>query len=184
MKKLLLLLSVLGVACTNAAGLNLVVPGKSHIAFTSTQMGVPVKGGFSKFMSQADFDPANVTAAKIRVDVDLASIDAGSSDANTEIKGKGWLNIAAFPQARFVSGSVKSLGGVRYEARGPLTIKGISQSISVPFSVRVDAAGTWLEGGFVLPRLQFKIGDGEWSDTSVVANEVQVKFTFLLTYKK
>lgn len=184
MKTLLLLFSLLSTGCSNAAELQQMVADKSQIAFTSTQMGVPVKGGFSKFASQVSFDPANAAAAKIRVDVDLASIDAGSSDANAEVKGKVWLDIAAFPKASFVSNSVKSLGGARYEARGPLTIKGISQVIAVPFSVRVDAAGTWLEGGFALPRLQFNIGAGDWSDTSVVANEVQVKFTLLLTNKK
>ena len=35
----------------------------------------------------------------------------------------------------------------------------------------------------VLPikRLAFKIGDGEWADTSMVADEVQVKFKLALT---
>ena len=184
MKTLLLLLAAASVCCSHAVELNRMVTDKSQIAFTSTQMGVPVKGGFSKFAAQISFDPANAAAGTIRVDVDLTSIDAGSSDANAEVKGKNWLDIAAFPKASFVSASVRPLSAGRYEARGALTIKGISRDIVVPFALRVDASGTWLEGGFVVPRLQFKIGDGDWSDSSVVANEILVKFTLLLTNKK
>jgi hypothetical protein len=36
-------------------------------------------------------------------------------------------------------------------------------------------------GSFAIKRLGFKIGDNEWSDTSLVADEVQVKFNFVLT---
>jgi polyisoprenoid-binding protein YceI len=184
MKKLLLSLCAACAIAAQAAELNQVVLEKSRITFVSKQMGVPVNGGFRKFEAQFSIDPAKPEAGKAKVDVDLASIDAGSSDADTEVKGKGWLDIAAFPKAGFVSSSVKALGGGRYEARGPLTIKGISRDTVIPFSLRNDGAGAWLEGGFTLPRLQFKIGEGEWSDTSTVADEVQVKFKLFLTPKK
>ena len=35
-------------------------------------------------------------------------------------------------------------------------------------------------GGFALKRLDFKVGDGDWTDTSIVANDVQVKFKLVL----
>lgn len=185
MKSLIAILAAVAFAGgAHAVELNQMVAEKSQITFTSKQMGVPVDGRFRKFDAQFSLDPAKPEAGKARVDVDLASIDAGSSDADNEVKGKGWFNIAAFPKASFVSASVKPLGGGRYEAHGPLTIKGISREIVIPFSLRNEGAGAWLEGGFVLPRLQFKIGEGEWSDTGTVADEVQVKFKLFLTPKK
>ena len=36
-------------------------------------------------------------------------------------------------------------------------------------------------GSFTLKRLDFKIGDGEWADTSMVANDVTVKFKLALS---
>ena len=168
----------------HAAELTQLAADKSSITFTSKQMGVPVNGGFKKFDAQIAIDPAKPEAGKARIDVDLASIDAGSSDADNEVKGKGWFNIAAFPKASFVASAVKPLGGGRYEAHGSLTIKGISRDTVIPFVIRNEGAGSWLEGGFVLPRLQFKIGEGMWSDTSTVADEVQVKFKLFLTPKK
>lgn len=167
-----------------AAELTQLVAGKSQINFASKQMGVPVDGRFDKFDAQFSFDPAKPEAGKGRIEVDLASIDAGSTDATDEVKGKSWLNIAVFPKAAFAMAAIKPLGGGRFEARGPLTIKGISRDTTIPFAMRNEGAGAWLEGGFVLPRLQYKIGEGEWSDTGTVADEVQVKFKLLLIPKK
>ena len=178
------LLGLLVAQLASAVELTQLAADKSSITFVSKQMGVPENGRFKKFDAQIVIDPAKPEAGKARIDVDLASIDAGSSDADSEVKGKGWFNIAVFPKASFVSTSVKPLGGGRYEARGPLTIKGISRETAIAFLIRNEGGGAWLDGGFVLPRLQFKIGEGEWSDTSTVADEVQVKFKLFLTPKK
>ena len=63
---------------------------------------------------------------------------------------------------------------------GKLTIKGLTHDIVVPITLAqagaASTAVTTATGGFVLKRLEFKIGDGEWADTSMVANDVQVKF--------
>ena len=36
-------------------------------------------------------------------------------------------------------------------------------------------------GSFTIQRLAFKIGEGEWTDTSMVSDEVQVRFKLVLT---
>ena len=169
---------------THAADLNQVVAEKSQLSFVFKEMNVPVEGRFKKFDAQVSLDPAKPESGKARIEVDLASVDAGSSDANDAVKDKPWFNTAAFPKALFVASNIKSLGGGRYEARGPLTIKGVGRDTAATFTIRSDAAGTWIEGGFILPRLQFKIGEGEWSDTDTVADAVQVKFKLLLVTKK
>lgn len=185
MKSLLAFMAAAAIACgADAVELNQVAAEKSHITFVGKQMGVAVDGSFKKFDAQISIDPARPEAGKARVDVNLASIDAGSNEATTEVKGKNWLNIAIFPKASFVASSVKPLGAGRYEARGTLSIKGISRDTVIPFSIRNEGPGSWLEGGFVLPRLQFKIGEGEWADTSTVADEIQVKFKLFLFPKK
>ena len=169
---------------TQAIDLTQMVAGKSQITFVSKQMGVPVSGSFSKFSAQIAIDPAQPETGKAQVDVDLASIDAGSSEATTEVRGKDWLNITAFPKATFVARSVKLVGPGHYEARGSLSIKDVSRETIVPFTIRNEGQGSWLEGGFVFPRLQFKIGVGVWGDTSTVADEIQVKFKLFLVPKK
>ena len=159
-------------------------PAKSEIGFVSQQMGVPVEGRFRKFTGKVDFDPAKPAASKAEIEVDLGSIDTGSEEADTEVKTKGWFNIAVFPTARFVSTAVKPLGSGRYEVSGKLTIKGKGIDVTAPVNTRQDGANTVFEGTFTLLRLQYGVGEGVWSDTDTVANEVQVRFRLVGIGKK
>jgi polyisoprenoid-binding protein YceI len=116
--------------------------------------------------------------------VDLGSIDLGNAEGETEAKRKLWLDIESFPKAKFVASAVRSTGPGKYEATGPLTIKGATQNITAPFTL-VDAGGMrTVDGQFALKRLQFKIGDGPWSDTETVADEVAVRFKFVIPSTK
>ncbi|MDI1298072.1 YceI family protein [Methylotenera sp.] len=153
---------------------------KSSLAFVYKQMGVPIDGSFKKFSVQLSFDSAKLATAKAALDIDLASIDAGSDDANDEVVGKDWFNTKAFPHAKFESSSFKSLGANRYEVTGKMTIKGRSQLVSAPFTFNAQGL---VDGAFVLKRADFAIGEGSWSDFGTVANEIQIKFHFLAKAK-
>ena len=109
---------------TLALEYNNVLAEKSTLTFTSRQMGVPVQGSFRKVTTRFAFDPAKPDAAKVDISIDLASIDAGSKDANDEVIGKQWFNAKMFPVASFTSSAVKTSGAGRYEVTGPLMIKG------------------------------------------------------------
>ena len=172
--------AAVAVAAFPAAAQQKIIPAKSSIHFVTKQMNVPVEGQFKKFDASVIFDPAKPEATKAEFDVDLGSIDLGNAEGETEAKRKAWLNIDAFPKARFVADNVKSLGGGKFEASGPLAIKGSSQNIVAPFTLTEAAGVRTVEGRFALKRLQFKIGEGPWSDTDTVADEVLVRFRFAL----
>lgn len=151
---------------------------RSSVKFVSKQMNVPVDGSFRKFTAQIKFDPATPAQATTQLELDLASIDAGSKDANDEVAGKLWFNTKQFPTARFVSSSVKALGGDRYEVLGKMTIKGRTQDVSAPFTVKATGNRAAFDGAFTLKRTDFAIGEGMWADFGTVANEIQIKFHF------
>lgn len=179
--------SILGLALASAgftaAAQQKIIPAKSQIRFVTKQMNVPVEGQFKKFDATVAFDPARPEATKAEFEVDLGSIDLGNEEGETEARRKLWLNVDAFPKAKFVATSVKALGGGKYEARGPLTIKGTSREVVAPFTL-ADAGGMrTVEGQFPLKRLQYKIGEGQWSDTDTVADDVIVRFRFTLPSK-
>jgi len=152
---------------------------KSSLAFVYKQMGVPMEGRFKKFAIQFSFDPIKPAAAKAAVDLDLASIDSGSPEANDEVAGKAWFNTKSFPQAKFVASAIKPLGGNRYEVNGKLSIKGHTQDVTAPFAFSAQGSSAVFEGAFVLKRADFALGEGVWADFGTVANEVQIKFRFL-----
>jgi polyisoprenoid-binding protein YceI len=76
---------------------------------------------------------------------------------------------------------VKALGGGKFEVAGQLSIKGNARDVVVPVALTQAGGSTTATGQFTLQRLAFKIGDGEWADTSIVANDVQVRFKLVLT---
>lgn len=180
MMRLFFLLPLLLAGAAQAAEFGTVQAEKSSIAFISKQMNVPVEGAFRKYSAQIVLDPAKPEAGHVQIEIDLAGIDAGSSEANEEVKGKSWFNVRDFPKAGFSSTSVRSLGGGRYETSGKLSIKGKIQEVRAPFTLRQEKDSLFLDGSFSLKRLDYGIGSGIWSDTSVVADEVQIKFHFVL----
>lgn len=161
------------------AGKPLVLKG-SEIAFTFKQEGVPMKGGFSRYSGTLALDEKNTAASSVQMRIDTGSITAGGGEADTYVVLPEWFNVAKFPQATFTSKSMKFLGQGRWEATGPLTIKGAVREATVPFTAKTLADGnTELTGSFVIKRNDYAVGEGEWSAIDVVANEVVVKFRVL-----
>ena len=168
----------------HAAEFSAVQADKSTLAFGFKQMNVGMEGRFKKFATQLNFDPAKVASAKVVLDVDLASIDTGSSEGDDEVAGKQWFNTKAFPSAHFASSSVKALDGNRYEVAGQLTIKGRTQLVTAPTTVTIQGNNATFDGAFVLKRADFAIGEGPWADFGTVANEIQIKFHVLASSGK
>ena len=155
--------------------------GRSAVSATFRQMGVPVEGKFSKFAGQVRYDPASPGTAQASVDVDVASFDLGDAQYNQEVRGKEWFDTARFPRASFVSTAIKPIAAGRLEVAGKLTIKGRTVDVNVPLNVRSDGSGANVfEGGVPIRRLAFGIGEGEWKDTGLLADEVVVKFKLVV----
>lgn len=149
-------------------------PGQ--VQFVFKQMNVPVQGAFKRFRAQVHFDPKEPHKSQARIEVDLRSIDTGIPEADAEAQSPQWFDTARTPTASFVSTAVRNPAPDRYEVTGRLTIKGRTQEITVPVRAQRAGASTVYEGAFSLKRLDFAVGEGIWTDTSAVANEVEVRF--------
>ena len=183
MKRLIFALALALPLAAQAVEYTQVQADKSSINFAYKQMGVSMDGKFRKFTAQLNFDPAKPTAAKASFDVQLASIDTGATEADEEVAGKQWFNTKAFPSARFVSSSVKALGGNRYEVAGELSIKGKTQHIVVPATFTAQGSNAAFDGSFAIRRGDFSIGEGAWAAFDTVANDIQIKFHILAAGK-
>ncbi len=161
---------------TPAEAAPVVDAGKSEVTFAIKQMGVPVEGRFRKFDAQMAFDPKKPETGKVSFSIDLASATMGSAETDVELPKATWFHTAKFPQATFQSSAIKGLGGGKYEVAGKLSIKGASKDVVVPVTLAAAGPAATATGTFAIKRLDFKIGDGDWSDTSMVANDVTVKF--------
>ncbi len=148
--------------------------GQSRITATFKQMNVPVEGHFTRAAGSIQFDATKPEAATASIQIDMAGFDLGMDDYNAEVRKKEWFDTKAFPQASFVSTGFNALGSDRYQATGKLSIKGKSQEVSVPVTVRRAAAATVFSGSLPMSRKTFDIGDAGWNE--VVDDSVTVNF--------
>lgn len=153
----------------------------SSVTFVSKQMGVPVEGRFKKFAAQITFDPNKPEQSTAKIDIEMASIDTGSNEANSEVATAGWFNSKVFPQANFVSSGLKKIDATHFQATGKLTIKGKTRDVVAPFTANEQAGKIVLEGNLPIRRGDFSIGSGMWADPDVVAEEVQIRFHLVAT---
>lgn len=154
---------------------------KSSLIFVSKQMGVAVDGRFKRFNASLGFDPAAPAKGHAEIAIELASVDTGVTEADEEVVGKDWFDVARFPKASFVSREVKVLGGGRFEALGDLTIKGTTKPVKAPFTVREAGGRAVFDGSFTMLRGDFAVGAGAWADYGTVANEIVIRFHFEAT---
>jgi polyisoprenoid-binding protein YceI len=149
---------------------------KSSVSVVFKQMGVPVEANFKQFSAQIDYDAARPGASKAIVEIMTPSFDLGDPTYNKEVTKKEWFNAAQFPKATFVSSSIAPVAAGKFSVSGKLTVKGRTTDVSFPLSVRMEGGKQVFEGQIPIKRLAFNIGEGEWKDTSMVADEVVIKF--------
>ncbi len=154
-----------------------IVPASSSVTFRYSQMGVGMDGSFKKFSADLQLDPSKPESARARIVIDLSSIDTGSSEADEEVVGKSWFDVAGYPTATFVLETLKQTAPGQLEAAGKLTLKGRTRDIKAP--LKLSPRGV-LTGYFVIRRTDYGIGDGMWSKFDVVANDVTVNLSLSL----
>ncbi|MGM3273509.1 YceI family protein [Ralstonia sp. 24A2] len=173
----------LSIAAVSVSAIAQVDAAKSSVTATGKQLGVPMDIKFGKFDAAVNYNPANVAASTAKVDIDINSVDVGSKEYNDELKKKDWFDAAKYPKATFVSSAFKPGVNGKVDVVGKLTIKGITQDVTAPFTVKQDGATQVFEGALPVKRNVFKVGDGEWKDTSVVADDVTIKFRVVIAKK-
>lgn len=154
---------------------------KSSITITAKQMNVPMSAKFNKVSGTVDYNSATPEATKASVDIDIASFDLGDAEYNKEVLKKDWFNAPQFPKASFVSTSIKAGTNGIMTAAGNLTIKGKTLAVSFPVKITKEGTTTTFEGSLPIRRLAFNVGEGEWADTGMVADEVTIKFHVVVT---
>ena len=149
----------------------------SELTFRYSQMNVKMDGSFSELRApEFHFDPANPEAAKVTIEVLLGSIDAGYEEANSELEKEEWLALSEHPLATFTSKSVETEGDGSYLVTGDLTIKGETQEVTAPFTFAEEQDHGIFEGSFTFQRADFGVGEGQWGDFGIVANDIEIQF--------
>lgn len=145
----------------------------SSLTFTGKYQGEAFNGRFPGFATTFSFDPANLAGSKLDVTIPLATATAGNPDYDGELRGASFFNSAKFPQAHYTATRFRSLGGNKYAADGALALRGVAKPVTLTFTWTPGAKPV-LAGTAVVKRLDFGVGGGDWADTGVIPNEIQV----------
>jgi cytochrome b561 len=149
---------------------------RSRVSFVYRAMGAPVEGRFGRFDAQLAVDPAQPDKSRAVVEIDVASIDTQLPEANDTALTRAFFDAKTHPKARFVVTAVRAIGADRFEVAGELTIKGRTRPVRAPVTIRRDGDRAEFSGTLTIRRLEFAIGEGAWSDTSALADEVEIRF--------
>ena len=88
-------------------------------------------GRFNQFDASLEFDPQNIAAARLSAIIEIDSLDINDRDLKDDLMGRAWFRQAEFPQAKFVSRSVRPISDTEFEFSGVLDWRGEQKPISV-----------------------------------------------------
>ena len=97
----------------------------SHLGFSTST------GAFVEFDGDFSFDPDNIEAAKVNVEIETDSLDMNNETWDSHLSGDKWFNIKKYPKMTFKSTSVKKTGDKTMDITGDLTILGVTKPVTL-----------------------------------------------------
>jgi len=104
----------------------------SKVAFSVNHLVISETTGFFKIfegevISQSD----DFTDSQVKFAVDVASIDTDNEQRDTHLRSDDFFNSEAYPRMTFASKSFKKVDDKHYELTGDLTIRDVTQPITL-----------------------------------------------------
>ena len=97
-------------------------------------MVTKVRGAFNEFEGTATLDGANPANSSAQVTISTASIDTRNVQRDGHLRSNDFLAMDEYPQITFVSTGARQVDDSTFELTGDLTIKGVTNPITIPFS--------------------------------------------------
>ena len=156
----------------------------SGVNFLFSQYGQDVSGAFEQWSGDIRFDPGRLEESTARIEIQIGSIKTGSDDRDEQARSADWFDAANYPKAVFVSESFEALEANRYVVSGVLDLHGVQMPVSFPFSLNISEGENGIrtaamDAEFMLNRLDYNIGRGEWKSTEAIANSVKISVRVL-----
>lgn len=126
-----LILAALTLAAPARATSWIIDQNHSSVGFSIRHFFAKVPGGFDKFSGTIEFDPANPTAASVKVDIDPASINTKTQKRDDHLRSADFFDVANFPAMSFQSTKVTKGEGNALSVEGNLTMHGVTKPVTL-----------------------------------------------------
>ncbi|MGY2238661.1 YceI family protein [Pseudomonas gingeri] len=105
-----------------------------------------VHGTFKDWSGKFSFDAKTPEASKIEVELKTASVFSNHAERDKHISSKDFLDVAKYPEAKFVSTAVKSTGEKTADVTGDLTLHGVTKPVTFKATFNGEGKDPW--GGY------------------------------------
>ncbi len=100
--------------------------------------------GFDAFDVRLTLDVDDPIKSKVFVNINPASIDAGTELFKSHLLSSRWFDVEKYPEIRFVSTSVESTADPKkWKLNGDLTIKGVTKPVTLDATLNRAGNGWW-----------------------------------------
>ena len=144
----------------------------SSVRFIGVQEGSAFRGRFEDFFAMVSFDPASFDEGRIVGSVQVASVNSGDQERDSTLLDQEWFDPGTHPVSQFESDQIQKLEDGTFQAHGQLTLRGVTNPVTMDFSFETSDSGAQLSGSFEIRRLDFGVG---WPATNWVDDEVSVQ---------
>ena len=122
-------------AAETLTGAYVIDPSHSRIGFVARHaMVTKVRGSFNDFEGTGYFDATQPQNSRLELTVQAKSIDTRNGQRDDHLRSNDFFAMEQYPIITFVSTGVSPAADGVYELTGDLTIKGVTQSVTVPFT--------------------------------------------------
>lgn len=151
-------------------------PERSSIVFEYALNSRPAQGLFRRIEGEGTFDPDAVGDTRLRLEIDVTSLDLGDPLESAFALSPDWFDAATHPRAVYRLAALTPLGDAAFEALGDLTIKGRTVILRTPIRLSIDGASARAQGALRFDRRDFRVGFGPSALFVAVGTDVAVTF--------
>jgi polyisoprenoid-binding protein YceI len=104
----------------------------ASIQFKISHLGYSwLLGRFNDFDGKFSYDDKKPNKAKIEVNINTKSVDSNHAERDKHLRGSDFLDVAKFPQAKFVSTGYKEGADGKAKLTGKFTLHGVTKDIVI-----------------------------------------------------
>ena len=154
----------------------------AFIQFKINHLGYSyILGNFERFSGEFSYDPEDLEASSVSVEVDVASLNSNHAERDRHFLSDDFLDAGEYPTATFVSTGFTPNGDGDGVLTGDLTMHGETREIEMPVTLMGEGEDPWgsyragFEGSTLLTLADFGI---DMSDFPEVMHELELYVTF------
>jgi polyisoprenoid-binding protein YceI len=160
-------------------------PVHTNFYFEIRHTYAAVRGRFTDFTTDVQFDPDNLAKSKFDFMIKVNSIDTGIGKRDTHLRSPDFFDAGKYPLMIFKSSRVSHAGGNKYIAEGTLTIKDVTKDLALEFvyhgqkknPAKPGETVAGLDARLTIDRLAYNVGDGKFYKIGLVDKDVDILIT-------